>query len=580
MTEAVVDTPSLDRPATGALLATGIVLAALTEAIASTVLSLGRGDIIGDTYATPDEFAWLDIGYTALKLIGFMAAPWLMNRINPRSLIIVSTLVMGTACAIAAITAQLDLLVALRIIQGFSGGTLLVGGQAIIFLAYPRHHQPTLQALFAMGSVVAPATIAPALQGWLLDSQSWTWIFFSIVPVALAAAGLLLLADSPTPVKTARRPFDWIGFSLISVTLFCFTYVFSQGSRWDWFEEPRILWLTVIGAATLLAFLGQQMLAKGQGLLDFTLFKSDDFSFAFIVSFVAGAALFGSAFLILSFAVSVLAFTPTDAGQLLLPSGAPFIGALLIAAFLMQARRVPPFATVPFGILMIMVAMWMLSGSTSESGADDMMTAILLRGLGLGFLFLSITLIAFSDLNSRNLASGIGLFNTGRQIGGLMGVAGLQTMIDHNVAANVAVLGANVTAGVPAVSERLTTTTAMLAARGMDAVAASRAATSLLGRVVTGQSTVIAFDTAFNAVALLFVIAAPLLVAIKIGLSRNAKMRAARSSLKLTATAPVSKRSTGYRLPDLIVLPGERDDGLDQKRMTPQAVKLVRPRSD
>ncbi len=63
----------------------------------------------------------------------------------------------------------------------------------------------------------------------------------------------------------------------------------------------------------------------------------------------------------------------------------------------------------------------------------------------------------------------------------------------------------------------------------MDAVAASRAATSLLGRAVTGQSTVIAFDTAFNAIALLFVVAAPVLVSIKIGFSLHAKMRAARS---------------------------------------------------
>ncbi|WP_081161051.1 DHA2 family efflux MFS transporter permease subunit [Ensifer aridi] len=528
MTTAIATTASRDRSTTGVLLVTGIVLATLTEAIASTVLSLGRGDIIGDTYATPDEFAWLDVGYTALKLIGFMAAPWLMNRLNPLSLIIGSTLAMGMACGIAAITARLDLLVALRIIQGFSGGTLLVGGQALIFHAYPRSRQPLLQALFAMGSVVAPATIAPALQGWLLDSQSSTWIFFSVVPVALTAVGLLLIADAPMPLKTAPRRFDWIGFSLISITLFCFTYVFSQGSRWDWFEEPHILWLTVIGAATLIAFLGQQVSAKGQGLIDFTLFKSEDFSFAFVVSFVAGAALFGSAFLIPSFAVSVLAFTPTDAGLLLLPSGALFIGSLSIAAFLMQVRHVPPVATVPFGILMIMVAMWMLSGSTSESGADDMMAAILLRGFGLGFLFLSITLIAFGKLNSRNLASGIGLFNTGRQLGGLIGVAALQTLIDHNVAANVAVLGANITAGGTAVIERLTTTTAMLTAKGMDAAAASRAATSLLGRAVTGQSTVIAFDTAFNAVALLFVIAAPVLVAIKIALSRHAKARAAR----------------------------------------------------
>jgi len=370
-----------------------------------------------------------------------------------------------------------------------------------------------------MGSVVAPATIAPALQGWLIDSRSWTWIFFSVVPVALAAAGLLLVADSPKASQPVRRPVDWIGLSLISVTAFCFTYVLNQGSRWDWLAEPGILWSTVIGAAALLAFLGQQALARREGLLDFTLFKSEDFCFAFVVSFVAGAALFGSAFLIPSFAVSVLAFRPTDAGLLLLPSGAFFAATLLVAAFLMQVRRVPPVATVPFGILMIMVAMWMLSGSTRESGAHDMMSAILLRGLGLGFLFLSINLIAFSDLNKHNRAAGIGLFNTGRLLGGLIGVAGLEMLIEHNIVGNLTVLGANVTSGVAAVSERLATTATMLTARGMDAFA-GRAAISLLDRVVIDQSTVIAFDTAFNAVALLFVFAAPVLVTIKIVLHR------------------------------------------------------------
>src|SRR3546814_15342506 len=69
----------------------------------------------------------------------------------------------------------------------------------------------------------------------------------------------------------------------------------------------------------------------------------------------------------------------------------------LFAAYMMQARGLPPVATVPFGVLSIMVAMWMLSGSNGESGAADMMPAILLRGFGLGFLFLSITLIARSE---------------------------------------------------------------------------------------------------------------------------------------------------------------------------------------
>ena len=99
----------------------GIVLASLTEAIASTVLSLGRGDIIGDTYATPDEFAWLDVCYTALKLIGFAFTPWLLTRVQPRNALLASTLVMGVACAVAAVTARLDVLILLRAVQGLAG---------------------------------------------------------------------------------------------------------------------------------------------------------------------------------------------------------------------------------------------------------------------------------------------------------------------------------------------------------------------------------------------------------------------------------------------------------------------------
>jgi DHA2 family multidrug resistance protein len=101
-------------------------------------------------------------------------------------------------------------------------------------------------------------------------------------------------------------------------------------------------------------------------------------------------------------------------------------------------------------------------------------------------------------------------------------------LIDHSVAANATVLGANITPGATALSDRLTAMTAMFVERGMDAVAAGRLAANLLGRTVTGQATVIAFDTAFNAVALLFVVAAPVLVATKIGISRYAKLRAAR----------------------------------------------------
>src|SRR5690606_22133341 len=139
--------------------------------LASTILALGRADIIGDTAATPDEFAGLDVGYTAFKLIGFTFAPWLLTRVDPRHVLLAATLVMGAASALAAAVTGLDLLVVLRAVQGLSGATLLVAGQAILFWTWPAARQPVLQALFAMGSVVAPATAAPLFEGWLVDQR-------------------------------------------------------------------------------------------------------------------------------------------------------------------------------------------------------------------------------------------------------------------------------------------------------------------------------------------------------------------------------------------------------------------------
>lgn len=521
MTAAAVSEAAPAEATTGWLLVAGIVLASLTEAVASTILSLGRADIIGDTHATPDEFALLDVGYTALKLIGFALAPWLLTRIDPRQVLLAATLVMGAACAAAAVTADLDLLIMLRLVQGLAGATLLVSGQAILFWNFPAARQPILQAIFAMGATVAPATVAPLLEGWLIDARDWTSIFFWVLPLSLAGAGLLMMA-APTPARPAPpRPLDGMSLLAFAAAMLCATYVLMQGSRWDWFEASRIGWLTAIAVIGLIILAIRQFRARSDALLDLSTFRTEDFAFAFFVSFVAGAALFGSAFLIPGFAVSVLGFTPTEAGALLLPSGACFLATLLFAAYMMQARGLPPVATVPFGILSIMIAMWMLSGSNAESGSADMMPAVLLRGFGLGFLFLSINLIAFSKLPAASVAFGIGIFNIGRQLGGLIGVAALQTSIDHGVVHNQTILGAAINAGSPALAERIAATTNLLVARGVEAGAAAKTATAMVGRAVGGQGAVIAFDTAFNLVALLFVFGAPCIVAFKILLAKT-----------------------------------------------------------
>jgi DHA2 family multidrug resistance protein len=128
-----------------------------------------------------------------------------------------------------------------------------------------------------------------------------------------------------------------------------------------------------------------------------------------------------------------------------------------------------------------------------------------------------------------------------RLLGGLIGVSALQTLITHQAAQAQAIIAAHVTAGTPAVAARLATTTTMLTGQGMEADAASRAALQLLGRAVSGQSAVIAFDAAFVAVALLFVVAAPVIVALKIGIGRAGKARRAAHGATIAPSRVVAR---------------------------------------
>ena len=504
----------------------GVVLATLAEAIAGTVLSTARLDMIGDIYATPDELATMDVGYTAAKLTAFLTTPWLMGRLSPQVCLRAATGIMTLVCGAAALTSDFETLVALRLLQGLAGGALLVSAQTLLFQAFARSVQPLVQSLFAIGAVVAPATLTPYMQGWLLDSLSWIWIFLSIVPIGLTALTLLASTNLGTDASIRAAGLDWLGLTLFAIAAVCLTYILSQGSRWNWFQEPFIVRLALAGVASLiLLILYQIYTTRADTLLDLSIFRNDGFAFGFIASFAAGFAMSGSGYLIASFAISVLRMTPTEAGMLLLPSSLTFIGALLLTAFMVQRSGFPPITTVPFGVLGFIVAMWMLSGANGESGISDMLPAILLRGFALGFLFLSITLITLLDLRGSAVAYGVGLFNTGRLTGGLLGVAFLETLIDHHTAFNRAVLAAHIVPGRVSVTEQLQLIASQLAARGMEVGAATNAAVQMLGAKVTTQASIIAYDTAFLAVCLFFFAAGPVLIATKIIVGRVAATR-------------------------------------------------------
>jgi DHA2 family multidrug resistance protein len=199
--------------------------------------------------------------------------------------------------------------------------------------------------------------------------------------------------------------------------------------------------------------------------------------------------------------------------------------ALLLSGLVIERTGTRPITLVPFGILFFAPAMWLLSGSTSGSGSPDLILPLLLRGFGLGLLFVALTLVALQGLSAAALPFGIGLFNFGKQTGGLIGTALLQTYIDHQNALNRAILAAHLSSGDPAVDQRLRATANVLASHGIDGAAATKAALPVLQRALEKQVATISFDEAFFALVLLFAAAAPCLIVAKQLLGRQAAPR-------------------------------------------------------
>lgn len=501
----------------------GLSIAALMEGFSGTVLSIAKPYMMGDLHLTLDEFSALDIAYVASKLFGFLLAANLLVNRSMQSFTKNAALLLMFSSVLMVCTTNFYLLILLRSFQGISGACVLVGGQSLLFIKFPKKLQPLIQAIYTIASAVAAVTFAPSIQGWLIDNFSWRYIFFLIFSLGSITFILLKNKDEtivPIELRVMNR-INLIGYAVFS---FAMAYFLTQGNRWNWLDENKIVLILLIIMATLTALIIRVIISKNNEALVYkSIFADEGFCFGLLVSFVAGAALSGSAFLIPAYLVAVLGYTATDAGVALIPSGLFFICSLLIVGYLVQFKKLSPLKSVPLGILLVMISMWMLSKSNAQTSLESMMPALLTRGLGLGLLLLSVTLVTILNLKPQLISFGVGLFNAGKLIGGMMFVGFLQTHIDHQSAFNRNLLSAHLFSGDAMITSRLAGTANMLASRGVEKGQAIKLAGGILKKSLEVQVKVLSFSSAFQNLVFLFVIAAPIIIIFKISLGKIIK---------------------------------------------------------
>ncbi|MFL5478021.1 MAG: MFS transporter, partial [Gemmatimonadaceae bacterium] len=282
--------------------------------------------------------------------------------------------------------------------------------------------------------------------------------------------------------------------------------------REDWFDSRTMTILAITSAITGVALIWRELTTE-HPVIDFRVLKHRQMWVGTLLGVVMGVGLYASVFTLPVFLQSNLRMTAQQTGIVLLPGA--LATAVSMAVIGRLTNKVDPRILITTGALLFAGAMFLLSRITGESGSHDFFWSLIMRGVGLGMMFVPLTTITLAELSHRELPQGTGLYNFFRQLGGSLGIAAIATLLSHYTAQFRAILAEHISIGDPTTMTRIDMLTRGLVAKGADQWTARARALELLDRQLMGQASVIAYSRIYVLSASLILGLIPLLLLVR-----------------------------------------------------------------
>jgi DHA2 family multidrug resistance protein len=379
-----------------------------TLLVASTLLPQMQGSFA----ATADEIAWtttFNILATAIvtPMTGFLVA-----RFGRRRVMVWSVTTFTIATYLCGQADSLETIVLWRIVQGGAGAPVVPLANATVLDSFPRRQAGLVSSIFGMTVVLGPV-IGPALGGVLAETYNWRWAFYMIVPAGALAALSLRLVLPPDHRPGTRVPLDWLGFLALSVAIASVQLVLSRGQRLDWYESPEIIAETCIALLAFYLFIAHSLTAK-RPFLNLRLLLDRNYALGLLLVFIYGMVNFTPIVLLPSLLQQHAGYPDSIIGLIVGYRGIG--GTIGFGCTLLIGRWDPRIGlTLGFGLL-VLSGMWLTSLDLNV-GVDVLLMNATLQGVGVGIIWVPLTVMAFATLESRNLAEAMALFHLLRNIG-------------------------------------------------------------------------------------------------------------------------------------------------------------------
>lgn len=395
----------------------------------ATIVSVANPSIMDALHADYDAVIWVTSAYLLAYAVPLLLAGRLGDRFGPRNLYLAGLAVFTAASLWCGLAGSIEVLVAARVVQGVGAALLTPQTLSTITRVFPPERRGV--ALSVWGATAGVATlVGPLAGGVLVDGLGWQWIFIVNVPIGVLG---LVLALIFVPVLPTEKPgYDAIGVLLSGVALFLIVFALQEGQSHDW--APWIWGTLVAGVVAMGAFVYWQAVQTGEPLIPLKIFRDHDFSLSNLGIAVIGFAVTAMIVPVMFYAQAVCGLSPTRSALLTAPmavaSGvlAPFVGKLV--------DRYHPRPLIGFGFSAVAIALtWLSFEMTPTTPIWRLVLPLVLMGVGMAFIWSPLAATATRNLPPRLAGAGSGVYNTTRQVGSVLGSAGIAALMTAQISA-------------------------------------------------------------------------------------------------------------------------------------------------
>ena len=427
--------PNGEYPNRG-LITVMIMLATIMQVLDTTIANVALPSMTGDLGASQDTITWVLTSYIVAAAIMTPVTGWLADRIGKRELFLVAIVGFVTASLMCGLAWNLSAMVAFRLMQGIFGAAIVPLSQTFLLDINPREKAGSAMAMWGAGIMVGPI-IGPTLGGWLTESYNWRWVFLINLPVGIIA---FLGCVAYLPKSTLRkRRFDFFGFAMLSLGIGALQLILDRGGDVDWFASAEIVIYAGLALTGFWAFVIQINTAE-MPFLEPAMFRDRNFRIGLVFIFIIGIILLASLALLPPMLAKIFGYPTIFTGLVMGPRGVGTMISMLLVGRLM--RTVDPRLMVIIGLFFTAGSLYLMTGFSPLMGSGPVIWTGVLQGLGLGLVFVPLSTIAFSTIDTKYRADATSLFSLVRNIGSSIGISIVSTMLARNIQVNHVELGA------------------------------------------------------------------------------------------------------------------------------------------